>query len=347
MDLHARAVDARRPQSTMRGRMRRRWPPPLAVAWVAILAVCLAAGDQAANVGLWSASLRGSLVDVKMYLEMGADPNFYWTGSGGSECNFVSDEICGTPLLAAVWRKKAVVLQSLIDAGAEVNRINASKADGSCGGRPVTPLYVAVVNNYTFVTEILLESKADPNIPCDNGAFFPLAVVTNLKILKLLLAANADVDVANGQYEGKTALHRAFGSGSGFEDQNMFARELLMAGACPNIPDLAFGDTALHSASRVGNLEGLKLLLKAEGDPSFRNNDGLAPSDVVCRAVTDQGGSCSGDDIKDLLISAQEDEANPPSAALDCDNTEDPAEKLMCALQGGSTNGTGDGMGSG
>ncbi|CAD7701499.1 unnamed protein product [Ostreobium quekettii] len=119
-----------------------------------------------------------------------------------------------------------------------------------------------------------------------------------------------------------------------------------MAGASPNIPALASGDTALHAASRVGNLEGVKLLLDVGGDPAFRNNDGLAPSDVVCSAVADEGSSCEGDEIEDLLTSKQADETDAP-AAVDCENTEDAAEKLMCALQGSSGNDTGDGTGAG
>eukprot|EP00803_Ostreobium_quekettii_P010269 evm.model.scf_2009.2 EVM.evm.TU.scf_2009.2 scf_2009:28252-29187(+) len=262
--------------------------------------------------GLWNGARKGSLPEVKKYLSQDADPNFYWTDSGDADCDS-SDEICGTSVLAAVFGNKAVVLQSLVDAGADVNFLNGTMAEGFCeidsfDYGTVAPLYVAAIKNNSFAVEVLLEADAQPDIPCGGGVFSPLVIAASRgtkAVLDLLLAAQPDVDTVDEGGAGDTALHGALKRVAVFEEQNEFVEALLAANACANIPNLLHGDTAVHTAARSGNLRAVELLMGAEGDPMQRNNAGLTPGDVVCISIKtgEVVEGCDGDKVKALLES--------------------------------------------
>lgn len=78
-----------------------------------------------------------------------------------------------------------------------------------------------------------------------------------------VLSNKATVDKQN--HGGFTALHLACQAG-----HNQSARELLLAGADPNLVN-TYGDTALHTAVRYGHAGVARILLSARAGPDVQN----------------------------------------------------------------------------
>lgn len=78
-----------------------------------------------------------------------------------------------------------------------------------------------------------------------------------------VLSNKETVDRQN--HGGFTALHLACQAG-----HNQSARELLLAGADPNLVN-TYGDTALHTAVRYGHAGVARILLSARAGPDVQN----------------------------------------------------------------------------
>lgn len=78
-----------------------------------------------------------------------------------------------------------------------------------------------------------------------------------------VLSNKQTVDRQN--HGGFTALHLACQAG-----HNQSARELLLAGADPNLVN-TYGDTALHTAVRYGHAGVARILLSARAGPDVQN----------------------------------------------------------------------------
>lgn len=63
---------------------------------------------------------------------------------------------------------------------------------------------------------------------------------------------------------------------------NNIVHHLLQAGARPDVI-LTGGQTALHMACRLGNVQAVELLLWHGSDASIRDYDGLTPTDIALR----------------------------------------------------------------
>jgi len=103
-----------------------------------------------------------------------------------------------SPLYMAAHEGHEVSVQLLLDAKAVVDDVN---------GSGVTPLYIAVQRNHDLVCDRLLQAHADPNRRTKNDAA-PLALAVfhcNARIVSLLLAAGASIEVRNGK-EGNTVV---------------------------------------------------------------------------------------------------------------------------------------------
>jgi ankyrin repeat protein len=172
------------------------------------------------------ASNNGQVGIVDLLLEHGADVNAD-TGSGEGppvnrkyfESMLVTDGI--TPLMAASGNGHIAVVNSLLKAGADVNKANKQ------GG---TPLYYASQNGHIAIVDSLLKAKADVNKALDSGAT-PLIIASNdgsTAVVDLLLKAGADVNKANNS--GTTSL--MFASRNGHAN---VVRLLLKAGADASI----------------------------------------------------------------------------------------------------------------
>ena len=140
-----------------------------------------------------------------------------------------------------------------------------------------TPLFIASQEGELNLVEILLNAKANPNIPIEDGAT-PLYIAVEekrLDIVNLLLKAKADTDLA--MENGKTPLYLA--SEFGCLD---IVNSLIKGGA--NLDSqIDDGATPLYIASEFGNFDVVKALLGAGANPDLAMHDGDTPMIVSVR----------------------------------------------------------------
>ena len=134
-------------------------------------------------------------------------------------------------------------------------------------GAGSTPLIEAAKNRNTAAVKTLLAQKADAKAfePDGTTALHWAAHWNDLEMVNGLLAAGADPKAVN-RY-GVTPLGEAAGSTGG-----AVVERLLKAGVDANTLTTEEGETALMTASRVGNLEAVKTLLDRGANPSARES---------------------------------------------------------------------------
>lgn len=126
-------------------------------------------------------------------------------------------------------------------------------------------------NNFEMV-EYLLERGADINAKYkeNNTALFKAAVMKNdLKATQYLLNKGADINIQ--YYNGDTVLHMV-----ALQGQKNMIKYLLDHGSDANIPN-SHGDTVFHFLANSGDIDLLKYSLKKNDDLNVRNNDGDTP----------------------------------------------------------------------
>ncbi|KAI5838487.1 ankyrin repeat-containing domain protein, partial [Morchella snyderi] len=148
------------------------------------------------------------------------------------------------------------------------------------------------------IVKLLLAAGADVNAePArDNGrtALQAASGSGNEPIVKLLLAAGADVNAEPASDNGRTALQAASGSGN-----EPIVKLLLAAGADVNAAPVFFtGRTALQAASGSGNEPIVKLLLAAGADVN------AAPASWDGRTALQEASGSGNEPIVKLLLAA-------------------------------------------
>ena len=156
--------------------------------------------------------------------------------------------------------------KTLLEKGKDINLVNIYNQ---------TPLYIAVTNkylkventnNYLEVAKFLLENKAIVNI---NSTYMPInyaVAVRDYDMVKLLLEYKAN---PNSIYRCQPILHDAIRNIS-----KNTVKILLEYGADPNLKGLN-GDTSLHVAIKVKNIDIFTMLLSYGADLNIKNNDGF------------------------------------------------------------------------
>jgi len=243
----------------------------------------LASGETA----IMQAARLGSVETVRALLEAGADPN--------------RSEINGgqTALMWAAAERHPQVTKELVDHKADVNAQSktgftalmfAARGDAESarillagGANPnattkdwgQTALIIASTMGQTDVVQALMDKGADPNIRDTNG----------------FVAVHAAV--RDSQY-GEDAAQRAAAVAT--------LKVLLKHGADPNIRlhqegkqtaqapnEVTFeGATAIALAAEVNNLEAVKVLVEAGGDPNIPNANGMTPLVFAAGGGTDE-----------------------------------------------------------
>lgn len=131
-----------------------------------------------------------------------------------------------------------------------------------------TPLNLALHRHKYHVAELLI-TKANVNIP-DEGGTMPLhqaAFAGNLPLVKLLVDAGADLNVARRSDYGRTALNTAL-----YMNRLDVADYLVTKGADLSIPD-AGGNTPLKNIMKMGHFKTLDTTLEEKLDLSNASSD--------------------------------------------------------------------------
>eukprot|EP00931_Biecheleriopsis_adriatica_P054841 TRINITY_DN32310_c0_g1_i1.p1 TRINITY_DN32310_c0_g1~~TRINITY_DN32310_c0_g1_i1.p1 ORF type:complete len:1005 (-),score=233.26 TRINITY_DN32310_c0_g1_i1:183-3197(-) len=147
--------------------------------------------------------------------------------------------------------------------------VSGSESRSSAGE---TPLFTAAIHGHVEVVKLLLDEKADPNMPKSTDGMTPAAAACaegQYQILDMLLEAQADPNLAS--QEGATPLLMATQ-----ENHTKLMERLLVARADPNGAINADVTPAFIAADQ--NFEdALEILLEANADPNHADQKGNLP----------------------------------------------------------------------
>lgn len=203
-----------------------------------------------------------------------------------------------TALQFAVGRGYLDILRQLLAAGAQVDAVNnkltalQEAARGGDFGSVVilleagadvnicfeyTALELAVARDDSRMVKLLLASKANVNVASSTRkatALMEAARIGNLEIVEMLLRAGAEIEAANEQQQ--TALIVAYRH----RHTNVIQR-LLKAGADVNARSSSDQQTALMKAVIRYDLKSVELLLNAPAIPNLRDRFGNTALDIA------------------------------------------------------------------
>lgn len=186
----------------------------------------------------------------------------------GADVKFQS---CGlTPLFYASFYGHKIIIEYLVNCGADVNERNLSG---------VTPLAKSVEACHFLAAKCLISLGADSNM-ADTMGNTPLHKVCRLPTAKkdivqlLITEGGADINLQNS--DKNTCLHEA--SAKGFDDIVLL---LVVSGASVDIKNSS-GKTALHRAIAANHVSTAKILLEHGASIDAQDNLGYTAMHYAC-----------------------------------------------------------------
>ena len=197
-----------------------------------------------------------------------------------------------TPLLFAVREGRLDVVRTLVSAGADVNDVippdgPGPRRRGYGGSVPpagTTPLLLAVRNAHFEVAAALLEAGANPN--ADTAGYTALHLITVVR--KPGVGDNDPAPEGSGTV-GSLDLVRALVARDAQVNARMTKR--------PNLNNTRLderGATPFLLAALTADAELMRVLVKADADPSIPNVDGSTPLMVAAGLATRSPGEDAG-----------------------------------------------------
>ena len=261
------------------------------------------------NTDLLDACVNGDLDVVKRQIAFGSDLN-----------QRTPDGQNNTPLIIASIFGHEEVASALVDAGAD---INLQKIDGS------TALHTAAIMGYPNIVEILLKNGADDNIrnlgsataldgvmivwddALDIYAGIESALAPyGLKIdyARIRAARPICAKILNTGGGSKEMVRRSAEHppiidiyGAVFHEDIVATKKFIDEGVNLNVPEPKDGNTPLHLATLVCNIEIVKVLIAAGANVNVKNKKGETPMVAVTlkwRTMTFIYGLLDGKDNK-------------------------------------------------
>ena len=250
---------------------------------------------------LHKAAAEGNLDEVRRLLDGGADVHEFWTGIGpdllethvpGGRVDLVQGPRNHTNLTPLMHMMLSDLPRDPADDSPHVQVIEflvGRGADPDLRWQEVSPRGVARLRGSWAAYEAAMdrgiqarapEPEPEPEIPPLIALIF--SDDASLEDIRAALAAADDLGAVD--HRGRTALHAAVAShrADGLEVVEM----LLDAGADLHAANQPSGNTALHFAAAVGNLEIGRLLLARGADRLVRNGANLLPADLLPGEMT-------------------------------------------------------------